>query len=190
MRVADFPALRVSGKVAPDIVKPLPVTVAELIVTDAVPVEARVSDCVAVVCTVTLPKLTLDALMLSVGTAGFSCSAKLSETLPAAAWSVAVCVELTEDTVAEKLALAALAGTRIEVGTTTAVLLLVRLTLRPPVDAGPVKVTAQVSAPAPLIAELVQDRPLRAGGVLEVVPVPLRLTAAVGLEEELLARVN
>ena len=66
------------GNVAPDIVKPLPVSVAALIVTGAVPLEVKVTDCgVAAVFTTTLPKARLVALTLSVGTAAFNCRAKL-----------------------------------------------------------------------------------------------------------------
>jgi len=42
--VAVLPAARVSGKVAPETEKPAPLIVAELMVTDAVPVELKVSD--------------------------------------------------------------------------------------------------------------------------------------------------
>jgi hypothetical protein len=46
-------------------------------VTAAVPVEDSVIDCVVAAFTATLPKLRLEELMLSVGTAAFSCSAKV-----------------------------------------------------------------------------------------------------------------
>jgi hypothetical protein len=55
--VAICPWLRVSGKITPDILKPAPVTVPVLMVTGAVPVDIRVTDCgVAAVFTMTLPK--------------------------------------------------------------------------------------------------------------------------------------
>ena len=66
-----------SGKLAPEIEKPVPVSVAALMVTAAVPVEDSVIDCVIAVLTDMLPKLRFEELMLSVGTAAFSCSAKV-----------------------------------------------------------------------------------------------------------------
>jgi hypothetical protein len=58
--------------VTPEIVKPVPLTIAELIVTGAVPVEDNVTDCVAGVFTATLPNARLRALTLSIGTAAFN----------------------------------------------------------------------------------------------------------------------
>jgi hypothetical protein len=55
----------VAGKFPPTIVKPAPVTVAELIVTGEVPVDVSVNDCVVAVLTVTLPKLKVLALTAS-----------------------------------------------------------------------------------------------------------------------------
>jgi hypothetical protein len=74
---------KVTGNVAPDIVKPVPVRVPELMVTGAVPVEVNVAGCVDAVFTVTLPNVRLAALIVNVGTVGtpptaFSCRAKLS----------------------------------------------------------------------------------------------------------------
>jgi hypothetical protein len=48
-------------------VKPAPEIAAEFTVTGVVPVEVRVNDCVVVVFTVTLPKLTLPVLIVSWG---------------------------------------------------------------------------------------------------------------------------
>lgn len=42
--VATWPGVKVTGKVTPDIVNPVPVSVAALMVTDEVPVEVRVRD--------------------------------------------------------------------------------------------------------------------------------------------------
>ena len=89
-RIAVWPGFKVSGKVAPEMEKPVPVTVAALTVTGAVPVEVRVSDRVAGVFNATLPKAMLVALMLKVGVAALSCREKLSVALPAVAVSVAV----------------------------------------------------------------------------------------------------
>ena len=66
--VADCPRLRVSGKLAPDMLKPEPVSVAALMVSGAAPEEVSVTDSgVACVCTVTLPKARLLVLMLHCG---------------------------------------------------------------------------------------------------------------------------
>ena len=67
MTVADWPGFRVIGKVVPDTVKPAPVIVAALMVTDEVPVDVRVIGCVDGTPTVTFPNGKLVALMLSVG---------------------------------------------------------------------------------------------------------------------------
>ena len=56
-----------TGKVAPDIVKPVPVSAAELMVTGAVPVDVNVTGCVDAVFTVTLPNVRLAALIVNCG---------------------------------------------------------------------------------------------------------------------------
>ena len=56
-----------TGKVAPDIVKPVPVSVAELMVTGAVPVELNVTGSVDAVFTVTLPNAKLAGLSVNCG---------------------------------------------------------------------------------------------------------------------------
>jgi hypothetical protein len=73
--VATCPGFNVVGKLATEREKPLPVRLAELIITGAVPVDARATDCVAAVFTSTSPNGMLVALMLSLGTAAFNCSA-------------------------------------------------------------------------------------------------------------------
>jgi hypothetical protein len=57
----------VTGNVAPDIVKPVPVSAAELMVTGAVPVEVNVTGSVDAVFTVTLPNVRLAALIVNCG---------------------------------------------------------------------------------------------------------------------------
>lgn len=74
-------------------------------------------------------KWLLVALTLRLGIAVANCRTKLLETPPALAISVAVCAELTGDTVAVNPALAAFAGTVTVAGPVTAALLLDRLTL-------------------------------------------------------------
>ena len=60
-----------TGNVAPDIVKPVPVNAAELMVTGAVPVEVNVTGCVDAVFSVTSPniRLTCAERQLRTGTA-------------------------------------------------------------------------------------------------------------------------
>jgi hypothetical protein len=65
--VNDCVGFSVAGKLAPTIVNPAPLITAELTVTGEVPVEVRVSDCVVAVFTVTLPKLSVAALIVNWG---------------------------------------------------------------------------------------------------------------------------
>jgi len=133
----------VTGNVAPDIVKPAPLNVPELMVTGDVPVEVNVTGSVDAVFTVTLPKPRLAGLTAKVATPAFSCRAKLLETVPALAVSVTACVDVKDDTVAVNPALVAHAATDTVPGTVTAVLLLARLTLKPPLPAAAVNLTVQ-----------------------------------------------
>jgi len=105
--------------------------------------------------------------------------------LPVFAVSVAVCPLETEATFAMNVALVAVAGTDTRPGTVTALLLLARPTLTPPLGAEPDKLTVQESAIDPVMDVLLHFTPLTVG--VPVVPVPLRLTADVGA---LLDRVN
>jgi hypothetical protein len=81
---------RVSGKEPPETVKPLPVVVAALTVTAAVPVEDRVMVCVAAVLTLMLPKIRLEELTLRVITDVPTCRAMVLATLLALAVNVTV----------------------------------------------------------------------------------------------------
>ncbi len=65
--IVELPELRVTGKLAPGIVKPAPDMVAELMVRAEPPEEVRVSTCVVGVFTPTLPKATLVELTVSDG---------------------------------------------------------------------------------------------------------------------------
>jgi hypothetical protein len=65
--VTDWVGFKVTGNVAPDIVKPVPVRVPELMVTGAVPVDVNVTGCVDAVFTVTLPNVKLAALIVNCG---------------------------------------------------------------------------------------------------------------------------
>ena len=66
---------------------------------------------------------------------------------------------VTADAVAVKPALLAFAATVTLAGTFTAVLLLARLTTRPPLGAGPLSVTVKVSVAAPVTVALEQAMP-------------------------------
>ena len=176
----------VSGKVTPETVKPVPATVPALTVTGPVPVEDKVMVCVVAEFTEMLPKFTLEGLTLSVAVPAPSCRAKVSVTEPAVAVSVTVVVVVTVETVAVKVALEDPAGTVTVAGTVTSVLLLlVRLTAKPPVNAAAFSVTVQLSVPAPVTLPLAQVTPLSTG-----TPVPLRLTTVDVPVDELLVNVS
>jgi hypothetical protein len=175
----------VTGKVAPESEKPAPAIVAELTVTDAVPVDERVTVCESAELTDTLPKLRLEELKLSVGVVAFNCSVKDGSAELAFAVRVTVCAVDTAEMVAEKVALAAPARTVKDAGTVTAVLLLARLTANPPLAAAALRVTVQVSVPAPVMEELAQESPVSTG-----TPVPVRLTTEDAPLDELLASTN
>jgi hypothetical protein len=95
--------------------------------------------------------------------AAFNCRKNISVTLPAPAVNVAVCTELTEETVAVKLAEVEPGATVTVAGKTTAALLLARLTTNPPLGAAALNVTAQPSLPPPVMDPKVQLRPFKAG---------------------------
>ena len=67
--VNDLPGFNRSGNLPPDRVKPVPLNVAELIVTGPVPVDANVTDCVDADPTIRLPNARLPVLTLSAGVA-------------------------------------------------------------------------------------------------------------------------
>jgi len=124
--------------------------VAELIVTEPLPVELNVTVWVVAVPTETFPKARLDEPTLNAGVAPFNCSANVRGVPPMFADSVAVCELVTDETVAEKLALLAPAATATVDGTVTAVLLLDRLIAYPPLAAGALIATVHVSVPDPV----------------------------------------
>lgn len=89
LSVAVWPELSVSGKVRPEIEKPVPASVAEFMVTATLPVEESVIDCEVGVLTATFPKLRVELLTASVGMAAFNCRVKDGSETPATADSVA-----------------------------------------------------------------------------------------------------
>ena len=189
LSVACWPGFNVIGKVAPKIAKPAPVTATALTVTGAVPVEVKVTGWgVAAVFSTTLPNAKLVVLMLSAGTAAFNCRAKVLDRPPALAIIVTACAVVTEATVAVNPTLVAFAGTVTVLGTVTAELLLDRLTVSPSLGAEAVSVTVHASVPDPVMTPLLQYSALSAAGA--AVPVPLRLTTAVLLVDELLVMVS
>lgn len=94
---------------------------------------------------------------------------------------------MTVETDALNPTLVALAGTVTLGGTVTAELLLERATANPALGAAPLRVTVQASVPAAAMDTLVQ---VSAESAADETPVPLRLTTAVGLVEELLVMVS
>lgn len=131
-----------------------------MMVTGAVPAEFSVKGNVDAVFTVTLPNTRLAGLIVSCEpaiAAAFSCRAKVLETLPALAVNVTACAVVTDVAVAVNPALVALAGTTSVAGTVTAVLLLARLTVRPPLTGAAVNVTVQLSLPDSVIDALLQE---------------------------------
>lgn len=170
--------MSVAGRLTGDTEKPLPVTATEFTVTAAVPFEVRVTVCVVALLTTMAPNEMLLAFRISTGVAAFSCRDADFDVPPEEAVKVAVCALVTAATLAENEALVAVAGTVIEAGTVIALLLLARDTLCPPVGAEPDRLTVQVSVRDPVMEVLAQDRALTVGAT--VVPVPLRLTVAVG----------
>jgi hypothetical protein len=178
VNVIACPGFKVAGRVGKETEKPVPVAVIDFTVTAAVPLEVRVTVCVVGVFTATPPKEMLVALRVRADAAAFSCSETAFEVLPVVAVSVADCALLTAAAFAVNDALAAVAGTITELGTVTALLLLARDTLTPPVGADPDKLTVHVSASDPVIEVLLQFTALKVGAI--VVPVPLRFTVAVG----------
>ena len=176
-----------AGNPVPETAKPAPVSVTPLIVTGTVPVEVKVTGCIAGVLTGTSPNATLVALMLSARIAAFSCKVTFFITLPSFAVIVTGCAVATEDTVAVKVTLVAFASTVTALGTVTAELLLDRLTVSPLPGAAAVSVRVQTSVPDPVMAPLLQYIPLSAEEEAGAVPVPLRVITGVA---ELLAIVS
>jgi hypothetical protein len=183
--VAVWPTFSVSGKAAPETVKPAPLKVAEFTVTATLPVELNVTVWLDVPFTATLPNVTLEALKLRVGIAAFSCSAAVCVEPFADAVSVAVCAVLTEAAVAVNAALAAPAGIETDAGTVTALVLLASATLTPPAGAAVFRTIVHEPEPAPVNDVVPHEMPLSMA-----TPVPLRLIDTAAFVEELVASVS
>src|ERR1035437_9604009 len=152
-------------------------------VSGAVPVDVKVTDCVAVVFTSTSPNGMLVALTPSVATAALNSKAKLLVALPKLAVKVTACAVPTGDRVTVNPALIAFAGTVTVAGTATAALLLERLTFSPPLAAAEVRVIVHASVPDPVMELVLQESVLNAAGA--AVPVPARPMTAEEPDEEL-----
>jgi len=178
VRLSVCPGFKVAGRLTADAEKPLPVTAIEFTVTAAVPLDVRVMVWLVELLTAIPPNEMLVAFTLSVGVPALSCNETVREVLPVVAVTVADCELPTEATFAVNAAVVAAAATVTELGTDTALLLLARLTLRPPVGAEPDRLTVHASASEPVMDALPQETALTVGAT--VVPVPLRLTVTAG----------
>lgn len=98
---------------------------------------------------------------------------------------MAACAEGTAAALAENSALVAPEGTVTDAGTVTALSLLARFTVRPPVAAVAFNVTVHVSLADPVMDPFAQVSPLSMG-----TPVPLRATDVELSLDALLAIVN
>ncbi len=167
-----------AGSEPPEKEKLAPLTAAELTVTGAVPVELNVIGCATGVFTIRCQTHTDVAFTVKAEVAAFSCRETVLEALPVVAVSVATCAVLTAAAFAMNAALVAVAGTDTEPGTMTELLLLARLTFRPPVGAAPDKLTVHASASDPVMEVLLQETALTVG--VTATPAPLKLIVAVG----------
>lgn len=168
--------------------KPVPASVAALMVSGPVPDEVSVTDWVAGVLRFTFPNAIVVEATVRPGVPGPICSANVFETPLAVAVSVAVWVVLAVETVAVNPALVEPEDTLTEPGTVTELLLLASVTVIPPDAAAADRVTVQASVPDPVIELLVQETALNVPPVDW--PVPLRATTAVPLVEEVLPTVS
>jgi len=100
LSVAVWLGFNVSGNGAPDNVNPVPVSAAALTVTGSVPVDVKVTDCVAAVFTATSSKTKLLVLTLRMSDAALNCSGTVIELPPELAVKIADCVVDTDDILA------------------------------------------------------------------------------------------
>ena len=131
----------------------------------AVPVELRVTVCVAGVFTGTLPKATLATLVLSTGAGTVNARVKVSVTLPAVAVRIAVSAAGTGVTFTVNWAVVLFVCTSAAGPVVTAGLLLDRATLNPGEAAASLIVTVHRSVPVPPIDALAQEIPVSSGAV-------------------------
>jgi hypothetical protein len=138
------------------------------------PAESAVTVALAVPLKATVAPLAAEETVPEmVQVAGVALSKNVLETPLALAVRVAVCVVETDATVAVKLALDEPAGTVTLAGTVTAVLLLARVAVNPPVGAEVFRVTVQAADPGPMTLDGLHENPLSVGltaCVIEIVP--------------------
>jgi hypothetical protein len=190
--------LSVTGKVAPDTVKPVPLIVAELTVTALVPLEVNVTPSVALEPTATSPKLKLVGLTVSVD-APVPVPLRLTAT---AAFAVELLVIASEP-----VAALAAVGANFTVSDAVCFGFSVKGKVTPeivkpvPLSEGALTVTAAVPVEVKVTGNVALDPnatlpKFRLVGltvnnrVLVVVPAPLRLTVLLALAEEVLLTVN
>jgi hypothetical protein len=147
-----------------------------LTISGTFPEEVSVTDWVVAVFSSTAPNARLVELRLSAEVAALSCSDVVFVTPAAVAVMVAVCAVITADAVAVKAAVVAPLAIATDAGRVTALLLLARFTVSPPLGAAAVRLTVQASVVAPVSEPLVQETALSAAGAW---PVPLRLRIVV-----------
>nr|WP_239461260.1 hypothetical protein [Occallatibacter savannae] len=137
------------------------------------------TDLVTAVPTETVPNASEVTLRLSEGVPTaeldpLSCIEADLDVEPWVAVRVTVCEAVTAATVAGKVALVAPGDTVRDAGTETAALLLAKVTASPVLGAAPLKLTKQLSVPAPIMEELEQLKP-ESEGVPEFEPFPCSL---------------
>ena len=159
-----------NGNVAPEMVNPAPASTAEVTDTGRLPDAVRTKSCVTGVFNAVVPNEMPVELKERIGPPGTSCNAKLDELPVAEAVSVADWAALTAETLALKLAEVEFAGTVTVAGKMTALSLLERPTLKPPVGAAAFRVTEHES-----VAEAETEAKLHFSPVIPGVPEPLRL---------------
>jgi hypothetical protein len=152
VKVAVWPGVNVTGRLAPETEKPVPVSVAEEMVIAAAPVEVKVKFWATGVLMGEVPNARLVALRLIAGAATSIWRSKVSGVPPALAVNMTASEPEAPETAAEKLALVAPAGMVIEAGRVTAPLLLDKLTVMPPVGAAEVSDTEHGSVPGAMTA--------------------------------------
>jgi hypothetical protein len=166
----------VVGKLPPATVKPAPEIASALIDTAVVPLEVRVTDFVTAVPTETFPNASAVELRLSEGVPiaeldPLSLISAVLDVEPCVAVRVTVCEAVTAATAAEKEAVVDPEGTVTDAGTVTAALLLAKVTARPALGAAPLRVTEQLSLPAPIM-DVLEQLKLESEGVPEFDPLP------------------
>ncbi len=137
--------------------KPAPVTETLYKSTGQVPTDLSVTNCFVAVFNVVLPNATLDVLTLIVDTTAPRLKLNAADPPAEVALNATFCAVPTAETRAVNAALVDPAATVTVAGTTTAVLLLDRLTTDPPVGVAELRVTLQVSFTIPLTDALAHE---------------------------------